>query len=166
MDLKTYLKQHAFLLIAGTIAALAVLLLVFRIGVSLGYRKAFFACAWSANYHRNFGGPRSGGFGQFFDRELTTPAHGVFGRVVGSGTDILIVAQENGTEKTVIVGTGTTIVRLRDQIRSEDIHIGEQAVVIGQPNGQGQVEATFIRLLPAGSVSWSGRTWSFRTFRR
>lgn len=148
MDIKSFVKAHAFAIVAGVIAALAILLLTFQAGVSVGFSKADFNCRWSENYHRNFGGPPPGGMMGFIDQDESVQAHGVFGRVIDTATDSLVVKQSDGVEKVVLVGDDTVIQLLRSHVRLSEVHVNEMAVVIGTPNDQGQIMATFIRLMP------------------
>ena len=148
MDIKGFLKRHLFAIIAGAVALLAVLLMVFQAGLNLGYRKADFNCQWSANYHRNFGGPPPGGFMELLDQDESVQAHGVFGRVIGNATGSLVIKQNDGVEKIVLVGDDTVIQMLRQRLPLSEVHVNELAVVIGEPNDLGQIVATFIRVLP------------------
>lgn len=151
MDIKPVLKKYAFPLIVVAVIWLVVLLLAFKVGVSVGTRKAEFTCQWSENYHRNFGGPPPGGFMQLLDRDEAVQAHGVFGSVIQTATGSLIIKQNDGVEKVVLVGDDTVIQLLRQRVPLNEVHVNETAVVIGEPNDQGQIEATFIRLLPPPS---------------
>lgn len=148
MDIKPYLKKYAFPLAIVAMIWLVVLLLAFKLGVSLGKRQAEFTCQWSENYHRNFGGPPPGGFLQLLDRDDQVQAHGVFGTVIQAATGSLIVKQNDGVEKVVLVGDDTVIQLLRQRVPLSEVHVNEWAVVLGEPNDQGQIQATFIRLLP------------------
>lgn len=147
MDIKTFAKKNGFILAVGSLAALTLLLLVFRAGVSLGSRKALFACQWSENYHRNFGGPPPGGL--MFDIDPGMPSHGIFGRVIGSATDTLLIKQNDGLETSVVVTDDTVIEMQRQRVPISEVHLYETVVVIGEPNAKGQVVASFVRILPA-----------------
>jgi len=148
MDIKPYLKKYAFPLAIVALIWLVVLLMAFRLGLNLGQRKAEFTCQWSENYRRNFGGPPPGAFLQFFDRDDMVRPHGVFGRVIGTATGTLIIKQNDGVETSVAVTDDTVIELLRQRVPLSEAHVNEMAVVIGEPNDQGQIVATFIRLMP------------------
>ena len=151
-----FLKKHAFIAIAGLVAALAILLIVFQAGVTVGFRKADFNCRWSENYHRNFGGPPPAGMMGLIDQDDSVQSHGVFGRVIGTATGSLVVKQNDGVEKVVLLDDDTVIQMLRTRVAPSEVHVNEMAVVIGSPNDQGQIEAAFIRLLPPPPSSATG----------
>ena len=65
MDFNKFFRSKTFKMVLLAIAALVVLLFVFKTGVFVGYRKAEYSYRWGENYHRNFAGPREGFFGDF-----------------------------------------------------------------------------------------------------
>ena len=149
MDFNKFFQSKAFRITLITIGALIILLLVFKVGVFVGYRKAGFSYRWGENYHRNFGGPRGGFFGNFGygfgDRDYTN-AHGTFGSVIKIDGSTLIVKGSDNVEKTILVSDKTTITSRRETIKASDLKIDDRAVIIGSPNEQGQIEAKLIRV--------------------
>lgn len=158
MDIRPLLKKYAFPLTAVALIWLVVLLLVFKAGLDLGLRKGAFTCQWSENYHKNFGGPPPGGLLQMIDRDDSVQAHGVFGTVIQTATGTLIVKQNDGVEKLVNVGDDTVIQLMRQRVPIGEVHVSETVVVIGEPNEQGQIDATFVRILPPPPVPARGST--------
>ncbi len=114
----------------------------------MGFRKAEFSYRWGENYHRNFGGPRGGFFGDFFDKDFTE-AHGTFGKIIKIDLPIFLIQGNNGVEKVIFVKGDTAIRHLHDTFTKNDLKIDDSVVVIGSPNNSGQIEARFIRLFPA-----------------
>ena len=49
-------------------------------------------------------------------------------------------------EKAIIVSDKTKIINLRDVIKTSDLKIDDQVVIVGSPNDQGQIEAKLIRI--------------------
>ena len=126
---------------------IVIILCAFQIGIFVGYHKASFSCQWGDRYHQLFGGPRRGFFGDFEGHGFMD-AHGMFGIVLKIVGNNVIIKDKDEAEKTVIVGSDVTIQRAAHIVHVGDIAIGEQVVIIGSPNEQGQIEAKFIRLFP------------------
>jgi hypothetical protein len=131
-----------------SIALLAELILLigaFSLGINVGFRKAGFTYSWSQNYPNNFGGrpaliapPPSNAF---FN------PHGLDGTILNSDKNTLILKDEDGTEKTVLISSQTSIRMNFQNLKPADLKTGEEVVVIGDPNPQGQIEAKLIRVL-------------------
>ena len=146
------IKSKKVTVVIAVLFAFALLLGTFSIGVAVGYHKAKFSYAWGENYHRNFGGPR-GGFIKELNQELSggdfIGGHGTFGQIISIADSELVVRGKDNVEKIIVVNENTDIRRFRDTIQIEDLIVDEPIVVIGEPNDQGQIEAKFIRIMPA-----------------
>lgn len=139
------------ILILGVAGAI-ILLFVFLVGMSVGFKKASFSYRWGENYHRNFAGPRQGFFNDFMGKEFMD-AHGLIGKIIKIEDSNLVIQDKDKVEKIVLIGKDTTIERFRDSIKVGELKVDDMIVVIGQPNQSGQVEAKFIRVLPPPPVS-------------
>jgi len=148
MNTPEFLESKAFRITVIVIACLIVLSVVFRVGVSVGYRRAIFSYQWGENYHRNFGGPRGGFIQGFLGDKSLLESHGVFGQIVSIDNQTLVIKGGDHTEKIVTTSTDTEIMRLREQIKISDLKTNNSIVVIGEPNSKGQIEAKIIRVLP------------------
>ncbi len=149
MDFNKLFQSKTFKIVIWGVAGLIVLLLVFRLGVAVGYRKANFSYRWGENYHRNFGGPRGGFFDGFFsDKRDFIESHGVFGQVVKIDGNIIVVKGRDNVEKIVLAKDDTAITRFREDIKLSDLKADDYIVVIGKPNDAGQIEAKLIRVMP------------------
>lgn len=129
--------------------ALALVLVVFQMGVFVGFRKASFHRSWGEHYMENFGGrgmqfnmPLPGG------KEAFTSGHGAMGKVLRLELPNIIVGDSDNTEKVIVIKDDTKILRQREEIKKEDIKVDDFLMVIGAPNDLGQIEAKFIRLMP------------------
>lgn len=153
MDLDKLFKSKNFTKALIGIGCVAVLLLVFRAGIAIGFRKANFSYKWGENYHRNFGGPKNGFFENFGRRDFID-SHGVFGQIIkidtvtGTNGTIIIIKGSDNVEKIVVLGEETTITAMRKNLKKEDLKVGDSIVVIGAPNDSGQIDAKFIRVMP------------------
>ncbi len=130
------------------IAVLIVILLVFAAGMFVGYQKADFSYRWGENYHRNFAGPRDGFMREVGGNDLIG-SHGTFGQVLKVESSTLVVKGDGDVEKVILVDANTIIERLRDQIKIADLKVGDNVVIIGQPDNSGQIAAKLIRVMPA-----------------
>lgn len=122
---------------------------VFGAGLFVGGMKANFSYRWAENYHRNFGGPENG----FMPGARISPpngefiqGHGVFGEIIQIGDADFVIKGQDNAEKVIIINKDTTIAIGRRTITKTDLKVGEQVVVIGSPNEQGQIEARLIRV--------------------
>ncbi len=147
MEIKKILESKTFKILTWLVASLIVLLLIFKLGMLVGERKAGFTYRWSENYHRNFAGPQGGFMPGFSDRDFIE-ASGVFGQIIKIDGANLVVQGRDNVEKIVITNDQTTIERLKDTIKLTDLKVDDYIVVIGEPNDAGQIEAKFIRVMP------------------
>jgi hypothetical protein len=150
MEPKKFFNSKTFKTTLSLIIGLIVLLLVFYAGIIVGFKKADFSFQWGENYHRNFGGPQRGVFGDFRGNDFID-AYGVFGQIIKIDNSTLVIKGSDNVEKIVLIKNDTVINRFRDNIKISDLQINDSIVVIGQPNNQGQIEAKLIRLLPPGN---------------
>ncbi|MFZ5363926.1 MAG: hypothetical protein ACOZAG_00360 [Patescibacteria group bacterium] len=137
------------------IATLAVLLFVFKAGMTVGIKKADFSCRWSDNYHENFGGPRGGFWGGFNDKDFIE-SNGTVGQIIKIDGETLVVRGRGDVEKIIITNNETAIKRLRDTIKVSDLKIDENIITIGEPNETGQIEAKLIRVMPSPPMPFPG----------
>ncbi|MGD0577282.1 MAG: hypothetical protein ABSA74_04360, partial [Candidatus Staskawiczbacteria bacterium] len=81
--MKDFFQSKLFKGIILGVAGLVVLVFVFCLGVFVGTKRADFSFRWADEYHRNFGGPQGGFFGDFIgmDREFTN-SNGSFGQII------------------------------------------------------------------------------------
>lgn len=146
MNSNAILQSKTFRNVLYVIGIVLAALLIFRAGISVGYRKANFSYRWGENYHRNFGGPRGGFMRGMRGDDFANP-HGAFGKIIKLELPQITI-QDRDAEKIVIVDDNTVIRRFRDTVEPKDLRLDDFVVVVGSPNGQGQVEAKLIRLMP------------------
>jgi len=148
MELNKIFQSKAFKIIIWTFAALAIILLIFEAGLVVGYKKANFSFQWGENYHLNFGGPRGGFLEDARGRDLID-AHGIAGKIIKIETSTMIIGGRDNVEKIVNLNDDTAIMRFHEQIKPADLKIGDLVVIIGDPNSSGQINAKFVRIMPA-----------------
>lgn len=149
MDYNKLFQSKKFKGVLFALGGLVVLLMVFKAGIFVGYRKANFSYRWGENYHRNFAGPRGGFFGDvrrgFEDRDFIN-AHGTIGAIIKIDGSILVIRGEGDVEKTILVSDKTMIESRREPLAVRDLKTDDRVVVIGSPDEQGQIEAKLIRV--------------------
>ena len=79
-----------------------------------------------------------------------TNANGVFGQIIkiDPAAGIITVKRVDNVEKTVLVSSKTSIVLQRKNIKISELDVDDNIVVIGNPNSNGQIEASLIRVMP------------------
>lgn len=130
------------------LAGFVVLVLIFGVGMKIGELKARFSYRWAESYHKNFGGPRGGFFGDWrgFPRGDFIESHGTFGEIIKINDSDLVIKGQGDMEKIILISEKTTVEKGRDTIKKEELKVGDRVVVIGSPNEQGQIEAKLIRI--------------------
>ena len=151
MDTNKFCQSKLFKRILVGVGLLVIILVSFGAGVSVGYNKVRFSYAWGENYDRNFGGPPRGIFGfpanQFPPNPGFINPHGTFGTVLYVTSSGLAINGEDKIEKTILFSSSTIIRGGRSDMQATDLEVGDPVVVIGSPDGQGQIKASFIRTL-------------------
>lgn len=123
------------------------LLLVFQLGLSVGYRKANFAFKWAQNYKRDFGGPRMGMLGMYTGNDFMY-GHGVLGTIVKINPDSIVIKSADNSEKIVNIDSDTILNQAAQNIKLQDLKTDQQVIVIGAPNQDGTIDAKIIRAFP------------------
>jgi hypothetical protein len=143
------MKSKKIIILIAILFALATLAATFSAGVAIGYRKAKFSYAWGENYHRNFGGPREG-FIREFSGDFIDP-HGTFGQIISINDNLVAVKGPDNVEKIVLVKDDTSILSMKVPLKLTNLKTGDNIVVLGEPNVNGQIEAKFIRIMSTGT---------------
>lgn len=141
-------NNKIFGLITLSVAGLIILCFVFGLGVFVGTKKADFSYKWAEAYHTNFGGPQGGFLGNMMGQQFTN-ANGVFGQIIKINGQVLTIKDCDNIEKNILTDDDTTIVYQRRNIKLSELKIGDNAVVVGEPNNNGQIDAELIRIMPA-----------------
>jgi hypothetical protein len=134
------------------IGALIVLLVTFKAGEIVGFKRAGFSYRSSERYYRGFGPRGRGMMPMGVGEQDFMMSQGTFGSIVKITSSTLLIADRDNTEKTVVVSNDTLVRRFRDTISIGDLKENDAVIVFGQPNNAGQVEAKLIRILPSSSL--------------
>lgn len=146
MNFSSFFKSKKFYIITWSVAGVIILLLTFKVGVIVGYKKASFSYRWGENYHRNFAGPGKGFLHDVADRNFIE-SHGTFGQIIKKDGTTLVVRSREMIEKIITIANDTVIRSGRDTATLNDLNVNDYIVIIGAPNTEGQIEAKFIRIM-------------------
>jgi hypothetical protein len=143
--LSTVLRSHWFALALKIFIALVAALLIFQLGMYVGFRKANYSFGWGDNYHRTFGGPKDG-FMRGFEGKDFVSGHGTAGTIASISDDGIIIKGGDGVEKMVTLSPKTSIIKGRSVLKASDLRIDDTVTVIGQPQKDGKINAEIVRV--------------------
>ncbi|MBU4298516.1 hypothetical protein KJ636_00525 [Patescibacteria group bacterium] len=129
------------------LAGFVIIILAFGAGVKVGVSKANYSYRWTESYHKNFAGPRGGFLGDWrrFPAGDFISGHGAFGEIIEIKDNGFVIKGLKNVEKVVITNQETTITKGRKTIK-DGLKVGDNVVIIGSPNNEGQIEAKLIRV--------------------
>lgn len=125
---------------------LVLIIVVFQIGVLVGFKKAKFSFSMGENYARMFEKKEEKKMRMFADRFPTS--HGSAGKIIKIGEDSFVVEDREGIEKTIVFATSTMVKKFKESVSVQEIQAGDFVVVVGSPNEDSEIVAELIRVLP------------------
>jgi hypothetical protein len=156
MNLDKFFQSKALRWAMVALAIIIVLGVVFKIGMAVGFAKARFSYNWGENYHKNFAGPKDGFF-PMMERRIEgrdfIESRGVFGQIIKINDADIVVRGRDNVEVVVLIKDSTTIAKGRQAITIKELVINDNVVIMGEPNGSGQIEAKLIRVMPPQSLN-------------
>jgi hypothetical protein len=157
-NVKEYIKSPSFTKVLLVVGIIASVLIVFNAGFFVGFRKSSFLCGWSKNYSRNFGERLDFRMkGPDFIRDGKAPnSHGVIGKIISISLPEVVVSDNSGIEKIVVIDTDTKIMSFREEVKQENLKTDSFIMVIGSPNNESKIEAKLIRIMPPEPQDWGG----------
>ena len=144
-SVKKVLESRVVIKVLYGIGIVLVAMVIFYAGITVGFHKASFGHAWGENYERNFGMMQNR---PMFGQDNFPNANGAIGKIIKITLPTIIVQDRDNIEKVILIKSDTQIQKLRENITPNDLKVDDSIVVIGTPNGQGQIEAKFIRIMP------------------
>ena len=145
-------KKGVICIIIGTLAVL-----IFSLGMQVGFMKASYSFQHGDNFYRSFG-PMSGTHQMGLVPNDVSEAHGVSGKIISVALPKIVIADRDNTEKTVVIEKETVIRLLRTTVNATDLKAGDFVVIIGQPNAAGEIAAKLIRIMPTNDARVSMMT--------
>ncbi len=150
MNLQNLFQSKKFKWLIGIIGSLIILLLVFQLGMFVGFRKAGFSYRWGDNYHRAFGGPKGGFLDDFQGRDFIN-GHGTAGTIAKIESSSLIIKDQGSVEKIINIANDTSIKQGMADKKLSDLKVDDRVVVIGSPKNDGSIDAKIVRVFDANS---------------
>lgn len=145
-----YFQNPKIKITFAIIIFLAIILIAFECGAQYGFRKAIFVNSWNNNVRRGMHDPRFM-FAPFSKRSDDARPNGIVGEIVSLQLPSIMIKGKTTAEEVIMVDAKTTVHKMREEATTTDLKIGDNIVVIGKPNSEGQIIASFIRILPEGS---------------
>ena len=157
-DIRDMMKSRTFRGVLLGIVIAVIALFIFQVGVFVGETKASFSYGLGDNYYRTFEGRGTGsGTPATNGRQGDMPgAFGATGRVVEVNLPNIVVASSDNVEKTITIGSDTTIRHFQDTVTPADIAVDDYVVVIGEPDSNSDIDAKLIRIVPPPQDDASG----------
>lgn len=147
MNFSEFTGSKGFRIALWTVGALAIAFLIFDAGMIVGARKALFSSRGGEDYYRAFDMHRRGPVGGFFSDELAS-GNGAAGEILKTSSSTLLIADKDGTEKTVLISPDTVLRKGRETVSAVSLKVDDFVVAIGEPNDNSEITARFIRILP------------------
>jgi hypothetical protein len=137
-EMQKIARSKTFLIIIYIILGILVFVAIFAAGLQVGLRRAQYDKAWRNQYLENFG-----------PSNQPPSDHGTIGKILSTPLPLVIVEDRSGIEKTIVIGPNTNIRDGNVSLTSLQLTPDEFIVAIGDPDSNGQIQARFIRVLPA-----------------
>jgi hypothetical protein len=155
MKIEEIVKSKTFKAIISIIGVLIIVLIIFKLGMFVGFKKASFSCRFMEHYISNFVMSQNNSHNLMagLNEKNSLKSHGTFGIIINilinnKGDYKLIIKEEREPEKIVLIKSNTIIEKMKENINPRDLNINDFVVVIGEGNENGQIEASLIRVLP------------------
>jgi hypothetical protein len=141
-------KSRKFKAVIFGLCALLFAAIIFQAGIAVGYHRAAFSYNWNNAYFQGTRDPHSP-FAAFMMRDADDPnPHGTIGQVVSVRLPEVMIKGRDTPEQIVVIGPTTAIRRFHEIGTTTDLSTGQQVIVIGSPDDKGQIQASFIRIMP------------------
>ncbi|MBI3633478.1 MAG: hypothetical protein HY226_04260 [Candidatus Vogelbacteria bacterium] len=163
MNIKDWFQKINSKIVLYVLAALIVALIIFRAGMSVGYRQASFSYRFGERYYQSFGRMRNSPMmGLRNLREEFGTTYGTSGKIVKITLPKIIIEDQDNIEKVIAIDDSTTTKTIlrsqRDAIKPSDLKVGDNIVVLGSPDENSEIDAKLIRVVPELSATSSSQT--------
>ena len=158
MEFSEYIRSPRLRVLLMVLGGLVVVLIVFDVGVAVGYRKASFSYGWGNNYYRAFGPMHEGRVMMRAQEGDVLAGNGAAGSIISLKLPTFIIEDQSRIERVVRISDDTLIRQFRDRLSPTDLKERQYVVVIGSPNERSEIEARFIRVLPVPASTSASAT--------
>ena len=146
-SLSHFVRSRLFAGILIGVGIMFILVCVFEAGVSLGYHEATFSSHWGANYEQNFGNGGMQGSMGIPDGHDPEP-HGTAGQIISISGSTIVVQNTDRQEQKIVISSSTVIRNQENTMTAASLATGDYVVIVGNPDNQGNIEASLIRIIP------------------
>ena len=153
--MKNYFQSHTISKVILILVILLLVLLIFQAGIAVGYHRGTFSVNRNAAYGRGMTDPHSI-FAPFIHDSDGASPHGSIGQIVSVNLPSLMIKGTNSAEQIVTVSPTTTIRFIHGTASEKDLEPGDQVIVIGEPQSNGSIHASFIRIISLMSNGATG----------
>ena len=143
-------KDVRKILIGAGIVLLA--LLIFHAGISVGSHRRV-----SPRNDAGWGFRAPGGFNIRMPRGYISDGHGAVGAIESVASSSVSLKTRDGRMQTVLLTGATTVRNSAGYASSSPLSVGQQIVVLGTPDSDGNIVADLIRVMP-GDFPFMPRT--------
>jgi hypothetical protein len=145
--LDTILKHTTFKKVIIAIGTLSIVLIIFNAGIFVGYHKAQFSQARGEMFKRGFNDPKFF-LAPFMHGKNDQNPHGTVGKILSISDGKALIELPDEVEQTILIGTSTIIRYSKNATTTQSLVAGDFVAVIGTPHTDGDIQASFIRVLP------------------
>ncbi len=138
-------KSYGRLLL--TLAILLIAWIIFAAGIFVGYHKATFSRDWD-DMHQNGMLDGNSALAPFMHNSDDVNPHGAMGEIVSSHFPVIMIKGPQNAEQVVVISSTTMIRLLHGMASTSAIQTGQFAIVVGEPDSKGEIQASFIRIVP------------------
>jgi len=146
--MKKLFENKSFATTLKVLVALLIGWVLFAAGIFVGYHKAAYSLDRDDIYKNGLNGTNSP-FAPFMHGSDDANPHGAMGQIISVNFPLLMIKGPESAEQVVIISSSTTIRLLHGMASTSDIKAGQFAISIGEPNDKGEIQASFIRIIPA-----------------
>ncbi|MFA6404737.1 MAG: hypothetical protein WCW03_01940 [Candidatus Paceibacterota bacterium] len=162
MKIKDFIQSSIYSKLITSLAILLIILIIFVVGMGIGHYRANFACRIDDNYRLGPNNSRSI-FAPFMHNADERNPHGSIGEIVLVNLPNIMIKDHNLAEQAIVISPNTDIRNLRSVATTSDLKVGTQVVVFGEPDQDGRIVASFIRIMPTSpSIASSTQVRQFQ----
>ncbi len=136
------LKKNIRKILVG-IGVLFLAVLIFHAGISVGSHRHV-----SPRNDASWGFRAPGGFNIRMPRGFISNGHGAVGTIQSVASSSVSLKTRDGRTQTVLLTGATTIKNSAGYASSSPLSVGQQIVVLGTPDSDGNIAADLIRVMP------------------
>lgn len=149
--LNELLNSKSSIILLVIIACFLLLVIVFKLGVTIGFEKAKFSYKWADNYYKNFTEQKP-----FDDKipphflkndDIFMNSHGIVGDIISINGNSLVIENKKDNVENIILLSDETTIKGPQNLTLKDLKINDEIVCIGEPNKEGIIEAKLIRIM-------------------